>query len=223
MDQSKMSAIDNKVRRTILNKLKDRPYTVSELADSFSLSVPTVKEHIDKLVNAGLVKLEESDRERKWKYYSLTRDGDEIVKSSTRAIPINVVIMFGIVIIGIVIILTMFGNLKLGFNQETGTGDGTEGQPLAAGAPEAGSPEGNREGESAGKDNTGAAGGTTGEAVAGGTAGGVTTDYYDYSTLNATVANETNESMNITGNETGNETPENVTPGDLQPPPGPPS
>ena len=50
--------------------LDKRRYTQSELSGELKLSVPTVKEHLDALEKAGLVKkLEEG---YKWKYYALT-------------------------------------------------------------------------------------------------------------------------------------------------------
>ena len=50
----------------------------SELSFELNLSVPTVKEHLNALEQAGLV--ERHDEGRKWKYYSLTKKGKAVLQ-----------------------------------------------------------------------------------------------------------------------------------------------
>ena len=64
----KALAADSKVK--ILKLLKQRRHTQSELAVSLNFSIPTVKQHLKEMEDAGLVKM--IDEGRKWKYYALT-------------------------------------------------------------------------------------------------------------------------------------------------------
>lgn len=68
-------AVDSRVR--ILKSLKQRRKTLSELANEQKMSVSGVKEHLETLEKVGLI--EKFDDGHKWKYYELTRKGNEIV------------------------------------------------------------------------------------------------------------------------------------------------
>ncbi len=61
----------------ILKKLDERRMTLSELSRALNLSKATVKEHLNKLLEAGLVRRVEEGR--KWKYYELTSEGRRIL------------------------------------------------------------------------------------------------------------------------------------------------
>ncbi|HHQ44647.1 MAG TPA: ArsR family transcriptional regulator [Candidatus Altiarchaeales archaeon] len=74
-DTFKVLAADTRVN--ILKSIHDRKKTISDLAEEFGMSPSTIKEHVDKLVEAGLI--EYLDRGTKWKYYVLTRKGEKIV------------------------------------------------------------------------------------------------------------------------------------------------
>ncbi len=67
----KALAVDSRVK--ILKELSKRQKTQSELAEAMGLSVATVKEHLDKMREANLIKIKDADR--KWKYYFLTEKG----------------------------------------------------------------------------------------------------------------------------------------------------
>ncbi len=71
----KVLAADTRVE--ILKKLDKRKKTLTDLAQEMEMSPSTIKEHIDKLVHAGLI--EHIDRGTKWKYYKLTEKGRSIV------------------------------------------------------------------------------------------------------------------------------------------------
>ncbi|MBI2079798.1 winged helix-turn-helix transcriptional regulator [Candidatus Micrarchaeota archaeon] len=86
-----LKAIGAETRIGILKALKERQKTQTELADELKLSTPTILEHISQLEKAGLVELVESDKERKWKYYKLTKTGGKLVDRKR----INVVILLG--------------------------------------------------------------------------------------------------------------------------------
>ena len=70
LDQSTFKALATGTRVKILKTLGKRRHTQSELSAVLDMSVPTVKEHLNALVDAGLVKRHEEGR--KWIYYSLT-------------------------------------------------------------------------------------------------------------------------------------------------------
>jgi DNA-binding transcriptional ArsR family regulator len=68
-------AVDTRVR--ILKSLKARRKTLSELAEEMGMSVSGVKEHLEVLERADLVR--KMDDGHKWKYYELTGKGGELV------------------------------------------------------------------------------------------------------------------------------------------------
>ncbi len=85
-----LKAIGADTRIAILKALVDRQKTQSELAEELKLAGPTVLEHLDHLVSAGLIeKLEEG---RKWKYYKLTKTGQKIIGKS----PVYVVMLLSV-------------------------------------------------------------------------------------------------------------------------------
>ncbi len=65
-------------RVKILNLLRSRPMTQSEIARALDLAKPTVKVHLDRLEREGLVARVESGR--KWVYYKLTAEGARAVE-----------------------------------------------------------------------------------------------------------------------------------------------
>ncbi len=78
IDRETLKAIAVDTRINILKLLSKKSYTLSDIADMLGLGASTVKEHLDILVNAKLVKKEETDR--KWKYYSLTFKGRRFIE-----------------------------------------------------------------------------------------------------------------------------------------------
>lgn len=79
LDQKTIKALGAEMRVKILKKLTEKRMTQSELASVLGISVPSAKEHLDNLFDAGLV---EKDESRKWKYYALTRKGKQMVQPS---------------------------------------------------------------------------------------------------------------------------------------------
>ncbi|MFH1520446.1 MAG: winged helix-turn-helix domain-containing protein [Candidatus Micrarchaeota archaeon] len=68
-------AVDSRVR--ILKSLKQRRKTLSELAKEQKMSISGVKEHLETLEKVNLIK--KIDDGHKWKYYELTKKGNEII------------------------------------------------------------------------------------------------------------------------------------------------
>ncbi len=77
IDRKALFALASETRIEILKKLDKRRMTLTELSESLSMSKTTVKEHLDKLTEAGLVR--KIDEGRKWIYYELTEKGRKIL------------------------------------------------------------------------------------------------------------------------------------------------
>lgn len=74
-DTFKALAVDTRVK--ILKILDDRQHTLTDLAEELEMAPSTIKEHLDTLVAAGLIR--QVDKGMKWKYYKLTMKGKQIV------------------------------------------------------------------------------------------------------------------------------------------------
>ncbi len=82
--------IDRKVFRSlasdtkidILKSLDTKRKILSELAQELGMSVSTIKEHLDGLVKSDLIK--QIDDGHKWKYYELTKTGNEILHPGSK-------------------------------------------------------------------------------------------------------------------------------------------
>lgn len=77
LDFRVLKAIGSPTRLSIIRRLRSGHMTLSDLSAHFGMHPSSVKEHLDLLSEAGLVKLE--DEGRKWKYYSLTPSGAGII------------------------------------------------------------------------------------------------------------------------------------------------
>lgn len=81
MDVELLKVLASDSRRDILQNLRKRRMTLTELAHALDLKKATVLEHLKKLTDAGLIRRLED--ERLWVYYELTHRGGRIV-SPTR-------------------------------------------------------------------------------------------------------------------------------------------
>ena len=90
IDRKTLKAIASDTRMELLKELSKRKYTLSELTTKLNLKGPTIKEHLDNLIDADLVKREESDN--KWKYYFLTEKGKKLVKPKEIKVLISFVV-----------------------------------------------------------------------------------------------------------------------------------
>ncbi len=57
-------ALSDATRRSVLEKLSDRPTPVSELARPFKMALPSFTQHLDVLENCGLVRSQKNGRVR---------------------------------------------------------------------------------------------------------------------------------------------------------------
>lgn len=82
-DEKLLKALVSDTRRDIIKTLSDGERTPSDLSRMLDKSKSTIVEHLEKLINAGLV--EKHEREgRKWVFYTLTRKGESYVSSKSK-------------------------------------------------------------------------------------------------------------------------------------------
>ena len=77
LDRSSFEALSVDTRIKVLKSLLVRRKTLSEISEEQSMSVSGIKEHLQILENAQLVR--KIDDGHKWKYYELTKKGREVV------------------------------------------------------------------------------------------------------------------------------------------------
>ncbi len=99
LDKRSFKALASGTRVDILKSLAKRRKTLTEISKQFGMSVSTVKEHMGKLSEAGLVEM--IDDGHKWKYYELTRSGKSVVEPGEQKIWLLLsVSMIGLIVIG---------------------------------------------------------------------------------------------------------------------------
>jgi len=76
--KEEFKALSSDTRISIIKFLNERNYTLSELSAKLNMSSPTIKQHLETLVNSDLI--QQKDEGRKWKYYCLTRKGKKLIK-----------------------------------------------------------------------------------------------------------------------------------------------
>gem|GEM_PF-2107349 len=84
LDREALKTLAADTRVTILKLLAERRATQTELAEQLSLSVPSVKEHLDELVLQNFVVVKSEGR--KWKYYELTAKGRALLEPERHTI-----------------------------------------------------------------------------------------------------------------------------------------
>ena len=71
-------AINDPIRRNILEMLKEKDMSAGEIADNFNISKPSISHHLDILKRANLII---SDKQGQYIYYSInTTVVDDILK-----------------------------------------------------------------------------------------------------------------------------------------------
>lgn len=95
-----------------MKALLERNHTLTELSTKLGMSAPTIKEHANILVSSGII--EQKDEGRKWKYYSLTRKGRDILEARQRQA--NILIILSCSAVALAGLLLMFSGAMLGAN-----------------------------------------------------------------------------------------------------------
>jgi DNA-binding transcriptional ArsR family regulator len=100
-----LKALASESRTKILKNLNERNHTLSELSTKLNMTPPTIKQHIKILMNCGLIEL--IDEGRKWKYYTLTKKGKQILKTNETNSKIFI-LLSATIILGIMAIAMLF-------------------------------------------------------------------------------------------------------------------
>ena len=95
LDKEVFKALAGDTRISLLKSLRERRKTQSELAKELGIAAPTVKEHVDILQRASLVR--EIDDGHKWKYIELTIKGKGLLEPSDK----RILVLLGSSVIGI--------------------------------------------------------------------------------------------------------------------------
>mgnify|MGYP001557831048 CR=1 FL=1 len=95
LDKEVFKALAGETRVHVLKSLMERRKTQSELAKELKLAAPTIKDHLDILHKAGLVR--ELDDGHKWKYIELTVKGKSLLQPSDT----RIMVLLGSSIVGI--------------------------------------------------------------------------------------------------------------------------
>jgi len=77
LDRETFKVLAADTRIDILKMLAEHKLTLTDIAEKTKMSPSTIKEHLDRLVEAGLIIAD--DKGMKWKYYRLTDKGRNIV------------------------------------------------------------------------------------------------------------------------------------------------
>ncbi len=109
-DASELKILASDTRVEILKKLKERNYTVSELAQKLGHSKSTLHEHVSRLVEASLVEKADNYTD-KWVYYQLSRRGKGLFVDNTKRVV--VVLSLLLLIVGGMQLIYFFNALPL--------------------------------------------------------------------------------------------------------------
>ncbi len=95
LDKEVFKALAGDTRIAVVKALLERRKTQSELAKELGLAAPTIKDHVDILMKAGLVR--EIETGHKWKYIELTVKGKSLLQPSDK----RILVLLGTSLIGI--------------------------------------------------------------------------------------------------------------------------
>lgn len=115
LDRSSFKALASDTRISILKLLLQRKHTLTEISSELNLTHPSVKDHMNALVHAGLV--ERFDEGRKWKYYGLTSKGRGVLQPERRTI---LVLLVTTLLSATVVIAKLFSRISFGSNSYAG-------------------------------------------------------------------------------------------------------
>jgi DNA-binding transcriptional ArsR family regulator len=102
MTQDEFRVLASTTRIDIMKLLDESQFTVSDVSRRLEMNKATVHEHLNKLIEVGLVKKE--DTNRKWVYYSLTWKGKNLLHPErVRVMVVLATIAIAVVIVGLII------------------------------------------------------------------------------------------------------------------------
>jgi DNA-binding transcriptional ArsR family regulator len=102
MTQDEFRVLASTTRIDIMKLLDESQLTVSDVSRRLEMNKATVHEHLNKLIEVGLVKKE--DTTRKWVYYSLTWKGRNLLHPERVKVMVALAtIAIAVVIVGLII------------------------------------------------------------------------------------------------------------------------
>lgn len=120
LSPNEFKALASQTRVKIIKLLNERNHTLSELAKKLGLASPTIKQHLETLVDSEII--QQNDEGRKWKYYSLTRKGKNMLQPEQTNV-VLLLAMSSLAVVGLLLMLafTLTGSYmsSLGAMQET--------------------------------------------------------------------------------------------------------
>ncbi len=102
-EEETLKTLNSETRRKIIKELSSGYRTPSDLSRILRKSKSTIVEHLEKLMNAGLVEKKQRPG-RKWVFYSLTDRGERLVSPKTNKI---------IIILSITLLSILAGSFSL--------------------------------------------------------------------------------------------------------------
>lgn len=103
LDRDTFKVLASETRVGILKNLDEKQMTVSDLARAMEMNKATLFEHLEKMINAGLIKKKED--ERKWVYYYITWKGKNILhpERTKIVIALSIVLICSILLIFLIV------------------------------------------------------------------------------------------------------------------------
>ncbi len=131
LSKGEFKALSADARRRVIKLLRERRYTLSELANMTGMSSPSMKQHLEMLMGAELVR--QIDKGRKWKYYSLTEKGRGIATAHEQQNSVLIVLSISsIALVGVLAML--FSSMALLQVQGQQVVEGLQAKEALAGA-----------------------------------------------------------------------------------------
>lgn len=104
LTQKEFKALSSEKRTQIIKMLKGRNYTLAEFSKHLNLAPPTIKQHLELLIDSDIIELEDSGH--KWKYYKLTRKGKKLTESEENRTTLLIVLAISVIsMVGIAMLL----------------------------------------------------------------------------------------------------------------------
>ncbi|MFH1586424.1 MAG: winged helix-turn-helix domain-containing protein [Candidatus Diapherotrites archaeon] len=117
LSSTEFKALSSDTRVQIIKLLKERNHTLTEIASKMEMASPSIKQHLDILLKSEII--EQIDEGRKWKYYTLTRKGKNLLEGDES--DTTILIVLSISAIALVGFLLLFASSFGIYYMSTGT------------------------------------------------------------------------------------------------------
>lgn len=97
ISSNELKALSSETRTEILKLLNERKYTLAELSKIKKVSAPSMKQQLKVLEENQLIY--QLDEGRKWKYYSLSKKGKQLLESRKKPIHVTLILSASIILL----------------------------------------------------------------------------------------------------------------------------